>query len=69
LKCISKAKSAQKVTAKVSEKSTGFSWTVLDEAELWLRRASVVPALGDKLPTSVAAKIPDIQVSFRDTHS
>jgi hypothetical protein len=41
----------------------------LDEAELWLRPASAVPALGDKLPTSVAAKITDIQVSFRDTHS
>jgi len=33
LKCIWKAKSAQKVTAKVTEKSAGFSWTVLDETE------------------------------------
>jgi hypothetical protein len=41
----------------------------LDEIELWLRRASAVPESGDMLPTSVAAKITDIQVSFRDTHS
>ena len=31
LKCIWKVKSAQKVTAKVTEKSAGFGWTVLDE--------------------------------------
>jgi hypothetical protein len=41
----------------------------LDETELWLRRASAVSEPGDMLPISVAAKITDIQVSFRNTYS
>ncbi|SVB98863.1 uncharacterized protein METZ01_LOCUS251717 [marine metagenome] len=33
LKCRLKVRSAQKVTTKVTERSAGFSWTVLDETE------------------------------------
>ena len=45
LKCIWKAKSAQKVTVKVTAESAGFGWMVLDETELWLRRSIRVHVL------------------------